>query len=345
MQTLILSDIAPANRGRPYLSAWPPRSLSPRQIFLNIMSGWQPSFRFSHGPACARIPGKPPLMLKMNLDTLLRKPGLLLAIAVATGPAAHAALISVESFTGHTVGQQIQTVASGFPVTGYIGNWSGVDFGNSKPVVFAGSLVYSDPLYIGSSGDRVGAATTTGVEVNQHNSGRVQRLLDGSLKVTDSTTGALYLSFLFRSGQETGATIYQMLSLYDGRIADAARAFDIGITTNDSETGLHYNFGVRNTYTSTGVSTNPGVRLVVVKFALSATAGGDSVTVWIDPKLGAGEPATGGTTVGGVDLAFDRVVLSDYDGNSAAWDEIRWGATFDSVTAARSSGHTSPPAR
>jgi len=70
---------------------------------------------------------------------------------------------------------------------------------------------------------------------------------------------------------------------------------------------------------------------MVVKFNLSSTPLTDSVTVWVDPVLGAGEPA-GGTTVAAVDLNWDRLALSDYEGNSAAWDEIRWGSSFDSVT-------------
>ena len=40
----------------------------------------------------------------------------------------------------------------------------------------------------------------------------------------------------------------------------------------------------------------------------------------------------GGITVSGKTIAFDRLSISDYDGNSAKWDEIRWGTTFDSVT-------------
>ena len=255
-----------------------------------------------------------------------------IAFGAIGGSVAYATPPSTESFAGYAVGRQIHTTESKVAVAGYEGRWTGVDWGDAKPVISAGSLVYPDPLYLGSSGDRVGVLATTGVEVNKYNSGRVQRLLNDSLSATSSTSKTLYLSFLFRSGQETGATRYQMLSLYGGAITDAARAFDIGISTNDSETGLHYNFGVRNLYTSTGVGATTAVRLFVVKLELSDAVGGDAVTVWIDPKLGAGEPATGGTVVNGVDLVFDRLVLSDYDGNSADWDEIRWGSSFDSVT-------------
>lgn len=54
--------------------------------------------------------------------------------------------------------------------------------------------------------------------------------------------------------------------------------------------------------------------------------------MWVDPTLGGvGDPA-GGTTVSGRNLTWDRLALSDYDDNSAAWDEIRWGTTFNAVT-------------
>jgi hypothetical protein len=127
-----------------------------------------------------------------------------------------------------------------------------------------------------------------------------------------------------------------MLDLYNGSTADANRAFTAGLTTNGGNTGNAYDFGVNTTYTSTGVAADTAVHLFVVKFDLSATAGADSVTLWLDPVLGAGDP-TGGFTVSNVDLAFDRIAISSYastgtGGNSGAWDEIRFGSSFDSVT-------------
>jgi len=266
----------------------------------------------------------------MNMNPLFRNARALLAVVALGGSVARADLLSTESFSGYTVANQIQTTTPSPTVPGYTGNWTGIDFGTARPVISSGSLTYSDPLYLGSSGNSVGVPSGGG-ETAQANSGRVYRLLDTSLKVTDSTVGVRYLSFLFVSGQETGATTYQMLSLYDGSTADAARNFDIGITTNGGLTGTQYNFGVDNSYTNTGVTANTAVHLLVVKFSFSATAGQDSVTVWVDPALGAGEPA-GGTTVTGKTITFDRLALSDYDANSAAWDEIRWATTFDDAT-------------
>ncbi len=268
----------------------------------------------------------------MNMKHFSRCACALFALAAAGGSVVRADLLSTESFSGFAVGKQIQNTSPSPAVSGYTGNWTGIDFGTAKPTAFSGSLVYSDPRYLGTSGDKAGVLpNTSGGEITANNSGRVYRLFDNPLKVTDSTVGIRYLSFLFVSGQQTGATTYQMLSLYDGGTADAARNFDIGVTTNGGLTGAQYDFGVDNGYTNTGVTATSAVRLVVVKFSLSATANQDSVTVWIDPVLGSGEPA-GGTTVTGKNVTFDRLALSDYDGNSAAWDEIRWATTFDEAT-------------
>ena len=267
----------------------------------------------------------------MNSKQLPRKLGALLAISAIGGSVAHATLLSHESFSGYTLGELPSTTSPA--VAGYTGNWTDIDFGDQEPAVSAGSLTYANPLYLGSSGDRVTVPVNPGGgEIEANDSGRVFRVLDSSLAVTDSTVGTRYLSFLFQSGQESGATVYQMLSLYNATTSDANRNFDIGLTTNGGQPGTSYNFGVDNAYTSTGVAANTSVRLLVVKFDLSATAGADSVTVWVDPTLGAGE-SIGGTAVTGKTITFDRLTFSDYDGNSAAWDEIRWGTTFDSVTA------------
>lgn len=216
-------------------------------------------------------------------------------------------------------------------IAGYMGSWTDVDYGDAEPAITSGSLVYPNPYYLGSSGDKVSVPTNVdGGEITAANSGRVFRMAGGGVLATPSTTGARYLSFLFQSGQETGTTTYQMLHLNQGN-GDGNRSFDIGQTNNGGLTGSEYSFGVRGAYTSLGVAADTNVHLFVVKFELGSDAESDSVTVWIDPQLGAGTPV-GGVTVENTDLVWDRLCLSDFDGNSAAWDEIRWGTTFDSVT-------------
>ncbi|MEO5714224.1 MAG: immunoglobulin domain-containing protein [Luteolibacter sp.] len=241
-------------------------------------------------------------------------------------------LVSYEPFdvaAGYAVGE---LPGENPTIGGYTGPWTDIDGGNTEPAVSAGSLNYGNPPYLGSSGDKVSVPTNiTGGETTAGNSGRVYRLMDTQLVVNASTSGTRYLSFLFYSGQETGATTYQMLSLVNTNTGDGTRPFDIGLTTDGGQSGTQYDFGVHGSYSSTGVAGDTNVHLFVVKFDLSATADSDNVTVWIDPTLGSGDP-TGGTTVSGVNFNWDRLVLSDYDGNSAAWDEVRWGSTFNSVT-------------
>ena len=309
----------------------------------------RPRARISHPP---RSPGRSrppepihPPMIRIRPRSPRRAKGLvlpLLAFALVSAETAQAGLLGTESFSGYPLGELPAAASPAVP--GYTGDWTDIDFGNGEPAVLAGSLRYDDPLYLGSSGGRAGVATNAlGGEIAAANSGRVFRLLDDSTKVTATTTGTRYLSFLFQSGQElAGSTVYQTLALYDGGTADAARNFDAGLTTNGGQTGTHFNFGADNAYATTGVAADTGVHLFVVKFELGATAAGDTVTVWLDPVLGANDPA-GGVTVTGKDITFDRLALSDYDGNSAAWDEIRFGTTFNDVTLAAEPDTTTDP--
>ncbi len=250
--------------------------------------------------------------------------GLIAALASTT---TQAALLSVESFNGYTVGTQLPANIPSPTVAGYTGDWTGVDWGVGWPTTSAGSLNYLGAGYASGGGDHIGVANAP---FDFNNSSRMYRLLDSSLAVTGSTTGTRYLSWLFQNGVE-GPTVYQMLDLYNGNTADASRTFTAGLTQNGGADGLHYNFGVNEAYTSTGIAADAGVHLFVAKFVLGATPGADSVTVWLDPLLGGGDPI-GGFTVSGQNLAFDRLAISDYDENSARWDEIRWGETFDDVT-------------
>ena len=248
----------------------------------------------------------------------------------------HAQLISSESFSGYTVGTQVTSDTPSPTVAGYTGNWTAVDFGNVHPTTTAGSLSYGGAGYAATPGNNIAVPTYSG-GIGAGNSGRMDRLLDGTTTVTSSTVGTLYLSWLYQSGQEGGATTYQMLSLSHTDTSDPNTAFTAGLSNNGGQTGNQYDFGVNNAnYTSTGVAANTGVHLFVAEFNLSAVTGGDSVTVWLDPTLGAGNPV-GGITISGQNITFDRLAISDYastgtTGNSGAWDNIRFGTTFDAVT-------------
>ncbi|MCW1922932.1 immunoglobulin domain-containing protein [Luteolibacter arcticus] len=242
-------------------------------------------------------------------------------------------VLSQDSFSAYPVGAELP--GQGPTIAGYTGPWVDIDFGAGEPAVSASSLGYtakagSTAAYTAGLGDKAGFPSHVGTD-NANQVGRVYRLLDTALTVTDTTAGVRYLSFLYQNSNDT-ALGYQMLDLYNGSTADANRSFTAGITNNGGSTGTQYNFGANEAYTSTGVAADSGVHLFVVKFDLSATAASDTITVWLDPVLGANDP-TGGVTVTGKNMHFDRLALSNYDNaNGVAWDEIRWGTTFNNVT-------------
>lgn len=254
-------------------------------------------------------------------------------------------LVSHDSFgtgAGYVVGElPLQAPV----VAGYEDAWTDVDFGDAEPGVIAGSLSYADPLYAGSSGDKVGkAADSEGIVAA--NSGRVYRKLAPALVAADSTTGTRYLSWLYQNGNENAAAqphVHSVLSLYKNTggaapAGDAAsRVFEAGISDADFAT-TNYAFRLNDLDTGDlGVPADSGVHLFVVKFQFSAVPGNDSVTVWLNPALGGGEPS-GGVTFSNLEISYDSIAFSDYASNSVAWDEVRWGSTYDSVTLGQSSG-------
>lgn len=257
-----------------------------------------------------------------------------IAAAVVLAPAlSEATVLSHDSFTGYSAGElPTQNPA----VTGYTGAWTDVAFGDAEPSITIGSLIYGDSLYAGSSGDKVSKGPDA-AGIAAGNSGRSERLLDSSLVVTNATAGTVYVSWLFQTGNQNTATqpaIYQTFGLWNGTGGtDANRDFEAGIASGDFG-GTNYAFRLNNSGSfvgNLGVAADSNVHLFVARFVLGATAGSDSVTVWLDPILGGGTP-TGGVTFSGTDIAFDRLVFSDYASNSSAWDEVRWGTDFDSVT-------------
>ena len=253
-------------------------------------------------------------------------------ILALAGMTANAQTLSSETFAGYTPGTMLRNDTPSPATAGYTGNWTAVDFGATGAGTIAGALSYGGAGYNNDGVNHIGvAADAAGIQYGS--SGRDYRLLGSTTTVTASTVGTIYLSFLFQSGQEYGATTYQMLDLYNGNTADANRTFTAGLTQNGGNSGNQYDFGVNEAYSNFGVSANTGVHLFVAEFNLSATAGADSVTVWLDPTLGLGNPA-GGVTVSGQNIAFDRLSISDYSGNSANWGNIRFGTTFDAVTIA-----------
>jgi hypothetical protein len=282
-----------------------------------------------------RKPMKRTTKINPPFVTLLAMPAAVLACISANAQS------SVESFNGYTVGSLLSASTPSPIVAGYTGNWTQVDFGNAGPAVAAGSLVYGGAGYAPGYGDHIATVADSG-GIGASNAGRVYRQLDSSLSISSATTGTLYLSWLFQTGNQNAAgnaNTYQTLSLYHNTGGanpsgdSAQRIFDAGIAGGDFGTG-NYAFRYNNsTVGNLGVAANSNVHLLVAKFTLGATAGSDSIMMWLDPTLGAGDP-TGGISINNVDIQFESLALSDYASDSSAWDDIRWGASFNSVTAA-----------
>ena len=264
--------------------------------------------------------------LKGLLKTLLASASI---IAILASTSAQAQLLSTESFDGYTPGTLLSAESPAPTVAGYTGNWSG---GLSQQT-FAGSLAYGGAGYAAGTGNHIGVpASDPGT---WWDGGETVRTLDSSLTVTSTTTGTRYLSWLFQSGTEAQ---YQMLLLTD---AAGNRKFGAGLSFNDEggydvipNGGLTYDYEVNTAATNTFVTANSTVNLFVVKFDLSAAAGADNVTVWLNPTLGGPGDPTGGFEVTGTDLTFDTLDIADYGAKPAKWDEIRWGTSFNDVTTA-----------
>jgi fibronectin-binding autotransporter adhesin len=260
---------------------------------------------------------------------------LILAAATVLCATSQAQLISSESFSGYTPSVELPSDLPSPLVPGYTSNWTDISFGDAEPFTTNGSLAYAGAGYAAGIGQRIGkGADAAGIAGN--NSGRCFRVLDSSLVVGNRTEGIRYLSFLFQTGNEGAAgnaTTYTTLTLNDANAdADGSRNFTLGIA--DGLGTSDYAFQVDNNgamISPFGPARDSSVHLFVIKFDLSTNTASDSVTAWIDPTLGAGEPA-GGITFSGANLQFDRLVISDYASNSGFWDEIRWGTSFDSVT-------------
>ena len=174
--------------------------------------------------------------MKTNKTNPLRFAGLLAGVTAALlGLQASAQLISSEPFAGYNTGTQLTADLPSPAVAGYTGNWTGVDWGTGWPTSIAGSLNYLGAGYASGTGAHIGVANGN---FDEAHSARMYRLLDSSLAVNSSTAGTLYLSWLYQNGLESGATIYQMLDLYNGNTADASRTFTAGLTQNGGADGL-----------------------------------------------------------------------------------------------------------
>jgi len=236
-----------------------------------------------------------------------------------------AAVIAQDQFevggSDYFSGFQIQ--AQGPLITGFSANpW----LNDNNATVSATGLDYADAAYLAESG---GSVTVAAGQINGRQGREFATTYDGS------TDGVFYLSFLMQTGTDNELS-YRAFELHNGGFNDGAhREFQLGFQNGDFMSG-GTNYGFRVNGTATALGANDGlVNLFVVKFDLSSTANSDSVTVWHNPNLNTNVDPTGGTTVSGFDIEFDRATFAKYgDSGVVSWDELRLGDTFSDVTGA-----------
>jgi hypothetical protein len=237
---------------------------------------------------------------------------------LANDPFATGADPSAGQYTsGASVGGQNPTIP------GFTGGWIIQNNGNTGGT---GNVVASTSLSYSSSG----YVTSGGSVAQQSDNGRYMRLFGSNPFATDNTT--IYMSFLMQSSSNSG---YAAVELNNSNWDDNTRSFQLGISSFGDFGGTsNYAFRVNNNGSLVGDfgSFDTNAHLFVVKFVLSSAALGDSVTAWMDPTLGGGDPS-GGIALSGFDFSTTELLsLATFAGPQTGYDEIRLGTTFQDVT-------------
>ncbi|MDF7808806.1 PEP-CTERM sorting domain-containing protein [Pontiellaceae bacterium B12219] len=255
------------------------------------------------------------------METGFKIKSCLVCAALLGAASTQAALLVSDSFeVGADAYSEGELLGQDVAVSGMNGAW----LNNDSTAVRETGLTYADANYANGTGGSV-IANTSGK--------RVGRLLDTAYN--SASEGTVYMSFLMQTLSNNNTTQYKAFELHDGGFDDAAnRKFQLGVQGNNFGSTTEFGFRLvnNNAYQDQLDALNTNVNLFVVKFDFSTEAGSDSVTVWQNPDLtGSGDP-TGGVTVGGVDMSFDRISFARYNVNDAlAWDEVRMGDTFTDV--------------
>jgi PEP-CTERM motif len=244
-------------------------------------------------------------------------------LSLVASTASAAIIVSDPFLTG---GSDYSTAAAtisgqGPTVTGMTGNWLAGSPGNF-PVVTTG-LDYTGANYIVEAGGSLSKPAPS--------SARLGRLL--STPYTNASTETVYLSFLMQT-PTTFTGDYRALELHNGGFVDGThREFQLGVHSGDFNSTTNYGVRLNNSNTTRAVlgTNNAGVNLFVAKFVFSTTTNADSVTVWQNPDLNGSGDLTGGTTLTGFDMAFDRISVAAFSGPATSWDEIRIGTSVDDI--------------
>jgi hypothetical protein len=249
-------------------------------------------------------------------------------LVLATLPSiSGAAPIAYEPFN-YTPGPITDSTAS--TATGFTGNWARLlDPTGDYGAVTAGSLTYT------------GMNSAAGKLENGHN--RLTTTLDtgvaGPFAAYRNTAGdigqdgtTLYLSFLMKVA--AGTPGFVALELFRDGDADANRRLSVDVWTG------HTGGGAANIWLTGWIP--PGTvadgdplipfdtltHLYMLKINFGA-ANADTVDIYVDPVLALGEPAIPTDSISVTDLAFDRILTSNFGSSQLITvDEIRFGNSF-----------------
>ena len=259
------------------------------------------------------------------MKSLLAGIGLVAVVLVVFS--AQAALVTYDGFNYTPTGPaSINDQSGGY---GWDANW-GQFLGNALSyIVTNGSL--SDPtMTLFTSSNRV--YTAGGF------AGRFFSEPFPDLYGTPGTTN--YFSILIRPESTPATNHYYGLQLFsDATDTGSGHDVFVGKTGASLFYGLEYSTndvtGGTNvfihTFSGTQATLNQTVFLVV-RVAFANPSGADTISLYVNPTPGGAEPGTPAATLS-VDLgAANGLALNSGNGAQVSFDEIRFGATFDSVT-------------
>jgi hypothetical protein len=230
------------------------------------------------------------------------------------------------------------------PTPFFTGAWTQGAFAGDPPEQ---AVIENTLSYLGTAG--LGGAVQ-GV-------GRVGRFLNNATEWTDSTVGTFYISFMAQYGT---AADPQGTGTGDGNLGFRTTEFwpfgnEMQTDTGRSEVGFQGFAGDANQqipatavlrWIPGGGNTAPHfltdipfndfntTHLIVMKFELSAEAGGDTISVQLDPTVSE-EPETFTQTESGLNYTLNAMSTISFFGNAAGqlpiFDELRVGTTYADV--------------
>ena len=161
---------------------------------------------------------------------------------------------------------------------------------------------------------------------------------------TAATNGAVYYSFLIQSSGAPGAANSYLTGLLpSGTTSPSGSTDPLAVYYAVSANG--YQLGIRKNGTSTtnapDILVTNVTQLVVVKYAFGAGAGDDTVSLFLNPTPGAGEPTPDASQTGGTDAASLQNIYLKSSGSYGSWnfDTLRVGTAWSDIAP----GNGSPP--